>query len=243
MGAMRSMEHLLQYGELPIRRTVPLALALANISDPQYSVVDTVSKLTHDPDPAVAKNAIFALGLVSAGTNNSRVAGLLRQLSSFYKKEANILYMVRIAQGLLHTGKGLVTLSPYHSDKFLVNKPALSGLLIVMHSAFNLDKTLLDKYHYMLFSIACSITPRLLVTVDEYLNPLPVSVRVGEAVDTVGQAGQPRRITGFQTHTTPVLLSSTDRAELVSEEYEALSPVLEGLVILRKIPENEEEKK
>ena len=53
-------------------------------------------------------------------------------------------------------------------------------------------------------------------------------------MDTVGQAGQPRRITGFQTHTTPVLLSATDRAELVSDEYEALTNVLEGFVVLRK---------
>merc|ERR1712070_729660 len=77
--AMRSMEHLLQYGELPVKRSVPLAIAILHISHPDFSVVDTVSKLTHDADTQVALNAIFALGLISAGTNNSRVAGLLRQ--------------------------------------------------------------------------------------------------------------------------------------------------------------------
>ena len=45
----------------------------------------------------------------------------------------------------------------------------------------------------------------MLVTFDEELRPLPVSVRVGQAVDVVGQAGKPKTITGFQTHTTPVL--------------------------------------
>jgi 26S proteasome regulatory complex component len=40
---------------------------------------------------------------------------------------------------------------------------------------------------------------------------LPVQVRVGQAVDTVGQAGQPKRITGFQTHTSPVILAYGDR--------------------------------
>jgi hypothetical protein len=34
-----------------------------------------------------------------------------------------------------------------------------------------------------------------------------VSVRVGQAVDVVGQAGRPKTITGFATHTTPVLLA------------------------------------
>lgn len=49
---------------------------------------------------------------------------------------------------------------------------------------------------------------------DEDLKPLPVTVRVGQAVETVGQAGKPKTITGFQTHTTPVLLGVRDRAEV-----------------------------
>jgi 26S proteasome regulatory subunit N1 len=35
---------------------------------------------------------------------------------------------------------------------------------------------------------------------------MKVSVRVGQAVDVVGQAGKPKKITGFQTHETPVLI-------------------------------------
>ena len=53
-------------------------------------------------------------------------------------------------------------------------------------------------------------------------------------MDIVGQIGRPKTITGFQTHTTPVLLGTKDRAELASDEYESLSSVLEGFVILRK---------
>lgn len=58
----------------------------------------------------------------------------------------------------------------------------------------------------------------MLITLDEDLNPLPVSVRVGQAVDTVRQAGKPKTITGFQTHTTPVLLARGDRAELATDQ-------------------------
>ena len=50
------------------------------------------------------------------------------------------------------------------------------------------------------------------------------------------QAGRPKTITGFQTHTTPVLLSAGERAELASEKYLPLSPVLEGVVILKANP-------
>ena len=39
-----------------------------------------------------------------------------------------------------------------------------------------------------------------------------------QAVDVVGQAGKPKSITGFQTHTTPVLLAYGERAELATEE-------------------------
>ncbi len=34
----------------------------------------------------------------------------------------------------------------------------------------------------------------------------------------VGQAGRPKTITGFQTHTTPVLLGHNDRAELATDD-------------------------
>jgi 26S proteasome regulatory subunit N1 len=79
------------------------------------------------------------------------------------------------------------------------------------------------------------------MSLDENLKPLQTTVRVGQAVDVVGQAGRPKTITGFQTHTTPVLLAYTERAELGTEQYLSLTPVLEGLVILKKNPEWMEE--
>lgn len=56
---------------------------------------------------------------------------------------------------------------------------------------------------------------------DSDLKPLPVNVRVGQAVETVGQAGKPKTITGFQTHTTPVLLGVRDRAEVTRRKIAA----------------------
>ena len=115
----RTFDHLLQYGCPKVRRVVPLAVALLFVSNPDYGVIDQLSRLSHDTDPELAQGAIFGLGLVSAGTNNSRVAGLLRQLSDFYSKEStgDHLFMVRIAQGLNSLAKGLIGLSPFHSDR------------------------------------------------------------------------------------------------------------------------------
>jgi 26S proteasome regulatory subunit N1 len=77
----------------------------------------------------------------------------------------------------------------------------------------------------------------MLITVDEDINWKPVTVRVGQAVETVGQAGKPKRITGFQTHTTPVLLQAAERAELGTEEVLSVSSVLEGIVIIKNNPD------
>ena len=69
----------------------------------------------------VAQNAVVALGLVGAGTNNARLATILRNLSSYYYKEPTLLFLVRVAQGLVHMGKGLVGLSPYHTERQLLS--------------------------------------------------------------------------------------------------------------------------
>lgn len=94
--------------------------------------------------------AVISLGLIGSGTNNARIAGMLRNLSSYYYKDASLLFcvmlnitvllfadypywirflsdvvwpllQVRIAQGLVHLGKGLLTLNPYHSERFLLS--------------------------------------------------------------------------------------------------------------------------
>jgi len=67
--------------------------------------------------------------------------------------------------------------------------------------------------------------------------PLPVEVRVGTAVETVGAAGRPKSITGFQTHTTPVLMGVKDRSELADDAHVAATSVLEGVVVLVPNPD------
>jgi 26S proteasome regulatory subunit N1 len=177
------------------------------------------------------------MGIIGAGTNNSRIAGLLRQLSSFYNKEPNHLFVVRLAQALLHMGKGLLTLNPLHSDRLLLNKVSLAAIMIIVHAATDIDHTLADKYHYLMYWLCSSIAPRMLTTVNEEGESIAVQVKVGQAVETVGQAGRPKTITGFQKHNTPVLLASTERAELATDEYKAAANVLEGVVILTKTEE------
>ena len=239
--ALRTFRHLLQYGEPVIRRAVPLALALLSASNPQLSIMDMLSKLSHDNDAEVAHNSIFAMGVVAAGTNNARLAGMLRQLAQYYNKDASNLFMVRIAQGLVHLGKGTMTIGPYHCDRSLMSPVAVAGLLSVLVAGLDMKNTILSKSHYLLFYLVSAMQPRMLVAFDTDLRPMQVSVRVGQAVDVVGQAGKPKTITGFQTHTTPVLLAHGERAELATEEYLSLTPFLEGFAILKKNPDYDAE--
>ena len=67
--------------------------------------------------------------------NNARLAQLLRGLGSYYYKEPTMLFLVRVAQGLVHMGKGLLTLNPYHTDNQLVSGdcPLLAATPFMMH--------------------------------------------------------------------------------------------------------------
>ncbi|OZJ06256.1 hypothetical protein BZG36_00827 [Bifiguratus adelaidae] len=239
--SLRTFNHLMHYGEAVIRRAVPLALGLLCVSNPLLTVLDTLSKYSHDNDQEVAINAIFAMGLVGAGTNNARLAQMLRQLASFYHKEPNCLFIVRVAQGLLHMGKGTMTINPFHSDRQLLSPVALAGLFSTIIAFTDSKSFILGKHHYLLYNLVTAMYPRFLITLDEELKQVPVTVRVGQAVDVVGQAGRPKTITGFQTHSTPVLLAHSERAELATEEYVAMSNILEGFVLLKKNPDYVEE--
>ncbi|OTB08174.1 hypothetical protein M426DRAFT_317278 [Hypoxylon sp. CI-4A] len=237
---LRQFGHLMHYGEANIRRVVPLAMGLISPSNPQMKVYDTLSRYSHDNDNDVAINAIFAMGLLGAGTNNARLAQLLRQLASYYHRDQESLFMVRIAQGLLHMGKGTMTLNPFHTDRQVLSRVATSGLLAVLVAMIDAKQFVTTNSHYLLYFLVTAMHPRFLVTLGEDLKPLTVNVRVGQAVDVVGQAGRPKTITGWQTQSTPVLLAYGERAELEDEQYISLSSTLEGLVILRKNPDWEE---
>ncbi|KAJ2375930.1 proteasome regulatory particle base subunit [Coemansia sp. RSA 2611] len=239
--ALRTFDHLMHYGEPYVRRTVPLAMALVCASNPVVGVLDTLNKFSHDNDKAVATSAIFAMGMVGAGTNNARLAQLLRQLATYYHKDADLLFIVRIAQGLLHMGKGTMTINPYHHDRSLLSHTALAGLLVPIVAMINAEKLIMTDSHFLLYFLVRAMYPRFLITFNEELENVSADVRVGQAVDAVGQVGRPKNITGFQTHETPVLLAHSERAELATDKYIPLTNTLEGFVILTKNPDYQED--
>lgn len=95
--SLRTMNHLLQYGEKNVKKTVPLAIGLLRISNPQVDTMDLLTKLAYDSDGEVAQSAIFSLGLIGAGTNNSKLANNLRFLANYYATYPEHLLIVRLA--------------------------------------------------------------------------------------------------------------------------------------------------
>ena len=77
----------MHFGKVEKKRIIPIALAMLNISNPKIGVMDILFKLAYDTDSETAERSILALGLVGAGTNNSRLADIFRKLASYYSKE------------------------------------------------------------------------------------------------------------------------------------------------------------
>eukprot|EP00915_Cephaloidophora_sp_WS-2016_P003189 GHVH01004306.1.p1 GENE.GHVH01004306.1~~GHVH01004306.1.p1 ORF type:complete len:1107 (+),score=189.95 GHVH01004306.1:83-3403(+) len=257
---LKYAESLLQHGDLPIVRTIPLALALTFASNPQNMVMDLLSKMAHDTDAETALTAIFSLGVVSAGTNNARAAKMFRQLALFYQKSTHALFLVRMCQGLVHLGKGLLTISPVMYGGDVIKKSTLGHLLTVILVGFNMQKHLLDGHHHLyLWHLVAASNPRMLMLLDSSsFEPVPLSLRVGQAVNTVGVAGNPRSVTGFQTHTSPVIIGQGEQAEIdqsglkqqdenedTEPSYQCHTSSLEGIVLVTKplaaaVPQDED---
>ncbi|KRX97170.1 26S proteasome non-ATPase regulatory subunit 2 [Trichinella pseudospiralis] len=272
--AFRLFSNLLRYCDQGVRHAVPVALGLLSVSNPQLNILETLSKFAHDNDLETAYSAMFALGLLGAGTNNARVNATLRHLAAHHCRDAVQLMLVHIAQGLTHLGKGTMTLNPFHSERQLLSPSALGGLFATCFFFLDPRHTILSKQHFLLYCLVPAMNPRMLITFtpkdpNDPSSPLEqcnVNVRVGQVkkkkiskfriglfenallefychafqgVDVVGQAGKPKTITGFQTYNTPILLAHGERAELATDEYIAISPILEGSVILVKNPNSE----
>lgn len=163
--AMRLLNHILHFSKSEKKRVVPLALALLSLSNAKINVMDLLYKLAYDTDTEISYRAIICLGLVGAGTNNSRLADILRKLASYYSKESDPLLLVRLAQGLLYMGKGMLSIQPYYSERFIVSKVGMSGLIIFLTSLLDINATLLGKYHYFITFLSLSMYPKFLFVV------------------------------------------------------------------------------
>ena len=93
--------------------------------------------------------------LCVVGTNNARLATMLRQLAIYHAKDPNNLFCVRIAQGLTHLSKGTLTLCPYQADRQIMNPIAVAGLLTFLVSCLDVKTS---EFHIICSNI-CLFCP------------------------------------------------------------------------------------
>lgn len=62
-------------------------LSILGVFNFNVQVTNLLYKLAHDEDSEMSQRAIFGLGLISCGTNNSWVGGLLKNLGLYYENE------------------------------------------------------------------------------------------------------------------------------------------------------------
>jgi 26S proteasome regulatory subunit N1 len=62
-------------------------LTILGIHNFNIQITDLLYKLAHSEDKETAFRSILGLGLISAGTNNARVSGLIKNLGFYYSDE------------------------------------------------------------------------------------------------------------------------------------------------------------
>ncbi len=235
----RSFNNFLQFGDTTTKKAVSLAYSLLSVSNPKLNILDQLLKFTFDNDSDVAMNSIFSLGLVASGTNNSRINTELRKMAGAYAEDTKILPIIRIAQGLLNTGKGAISLNPFYSENFLISNRAFAGILIAVLCFTEKDALAGGKYQYLLYSLGLAMKPKMVMALDEHLNMKQIQLVVGQAVDTVGATGNPRAISGYQVNTSPLLINVGERCELLHDEFHSESNIIEDIIIITNKKQNE----
>eukprot|EP00792_Barthelona_sp_PAP020_P008043 TRINITY_DN3192_c0_g2_i1.p1 TRINITY_DN3192_c0_g2~~TRINITY_DN3192_c0_g2_i1.p1 ORF type:complete len:910 (-),score=260.50 TRINITY_DN3192_c0_g2_i1:2822-5503(-) len=228
----RVLDHMSQFNVLgDAAAIVPLSLAILSISCPDITSIDRLVRLAYKSDMNVAKMAIVGLGLIGSGSNNTKIAQALRLLSKHYERQSDVVFVVKLAMGLLHMSKGSVSLLPFHQKNHLISPVSFMGLIIACFSLMDMDMLIPDHLE-LLFPICLTMYPRVSMMLDENLEPKETLLRVGQAVDVVGLSGKPRTVTGFQTQNSPVVLSYGEACELVDRDLVSLNSAMEGFVIV-----------
>lgn len=209
-----------------LRSVLPLCYSILYPSNPQVNVLDLLEKSLNVGETNCIMSTIMSLGFIGAGTLNSRISKILDQQYSYYYKDSKVLPVLKISQGLVSLGKGLLSISPLHFDKTTLVAKSVIGLFSTVFIALDSSISPLVSSHPYMFFMLCQACSQKYVACSE-----KISIRVGNPVNTVGVVGEPRKLSSVQTHTSPVVLSEKTRAET---DEDVCSSYIEDVLILKK---------
>ncbi|KAF7684778.1 26S proteasome regulatory subunit RPN1 [Astathelohania contejeani] len=213
-----------------LKSAIPLCLALLYPSTPEVEVIDDLVKLLNSGDTDVVLNTIIALGLVGAGTNNTRIIDILNHQYSYHSKSFRLVSALRISIGLVHLGKGTLTINPWVYRQSLLLTKEFVGLFSLLFISLEGESSVINgKYSFLYYLLCQSVTPKYLICVDTTGKYKSATVRIGTPVNRVGMVGHPRSIVSVQTHVSPVIVQSGERAEV--EDAKTLCEIAEDIVV------------
>ena len=126
-----------------------------------------------------------------------------------------------------------MTLSPMCEDGQVFNTISFLFLFVsVMPRLCNSSRMESSALMYLMMMLGVA-RPRCLMLLDHKHENVAIkaNMRVGQAVDTTGQAGSVRNVSGFQTLESPVLLAPGERAVMVdADEFKLGSHFLDGFI-------------
>lgn len=242
MMVTRFINRIMQYGSIYAKRACPLAIAVMNLSRPTPELTDMLFRMASQSEEGLSINAIIALGLIGCGSCNSRIAQSLRQLAdskylSMSHSETSremtnmIILAIKLSLGLVHCGRGLMHISVAHHHGKVISNPRLSciaALLLLLAS--NSKVIVRPKFTVYFFLIAGALHPKYLVAVDAANKEQCNTFKTGSYIDTVSLP-EPFRLTGYQTNTTPIILSHAERAVPSEEAIVPMLNILEDVVV------------
>lgn len=242
MMVTRFINRIMQYGSVYAKRACPLALAVMNLSRPTPELTDMLFRMASQSEEGLSINAIISLGLIGCGSCNSRIAQSLRQLadSKYFSTSNNesgremtnmMILAIKLSLGLVHCGRGLMHISVTHHHGKAISNPRLSCIAALLLLLASNSKVLVrPKFTVYFFLIAGALHPKYLVTVDAANKEQSNSFKTGSYIDTVSLP-EPFRLTGYQTNTTPIILSHTERAIQSEEAIVPMLNILEDVVV------------
>ncbi|CAL5995763.1 26S_proteasome non-ATPase regulatory subunit 2 [Hexamita inflata] len=222
----RFAERILKFANINAQRAVPFLLALTSLSNPKPELVDDLSKLALHTDKTISFNALIALGLIGCGTQNFKIAGVLRHsIESKCYSEDNIEHVIlgaQLAFGLLNAGKGAVGLS----KNSLTQITSLATVL--MFTGPSAEVMLRPKCQPIFYLLACAMKPKFRSAVDKNGQDVQVKVRAGRAIEELS-GEKPFRLAGFALHEMPIVTGLEDQVVIVDEKWKSTYESIRGI--------------
>ncbi|EEQ82794.1 hypothetical protein NCER_100429 [Vairimorpha ceranae BRL01] len=207
-----------------LKSALPLCYSILFPSSSNQQIVDTLEKNLNSSDASIIITSLYALGVIGAGSVSGRIQKVLDSQYSMTYKDPKAGTVLRIANGLLSLGKGLSSISYSFYDRSCIIPKNFIGLFSTTFLLLDsVSSPLLTGNTYLFYLLNQSFTPKYIYTEKK------VNIRIGLPVNTVGVVGDPRRISSMQTHSTPVIINTTERAEI---DEPGLTPFIEDVVIL-----------